>query len=83
MSTRFSPCQNGWLPRGMIFGYARLAFIEDRFAAVGVDFHTVGVPFDFDKFHANIDNQVRIKNPFESALRVVRDGIMARCRRVV
>ena len=50
---------------------------RDRFARVGVDFHTVGVPFDFEKFHANIDNQVRIKNPFESALRVVRDGIMA------
>ena len=50
---------------------------QSRFAKVGVDFYTVGVPYDFDDFHAAMDDQIPIKNPFESALRVVRDGILA------
>ncbi|MDE0301338.1 MAG: glycosyltransferase [Candidatus Poribacteria bacterium] len=50
---------------------------KDRFAKFGVDFYAVGVPFNIDQFHGFMDDLVRIKNPLESAIRIVKDGILA------
>ena len=53
------------------------SFYHNRFAKVGVDFYAVGVPFNFDQFHGFMDDLVRIRNPLESAIRIVKDGILA------
>ena len=50
---------------------------QNRFEEVGVDFYAVGIPFNFDQFHGLMDDLVRIKNPLESAIRIVKDGILA------
>ncbi len=50
---------------------------QNRFEEVGVDFYAVGIPFNFDRFHGLMDDLVRIKNPLESAIRIVKDGILA------
>ena len=53
------------------------SYFQNRFTKVGVDFYAVGTPFDFDHFHGFIDNLVQIKDPLESAIRIVKYGIMA------
>lgn len=53
------------------------SFFQSRFTKVGVDFYAVGTPFDFDHFHEFIDDLVQIKDPLESAIRIVKYGIMA------
>ena len=53
------------------------SFYQNRFAKVGVDFYAVGVPFNFDQFHEFMDDLVQIRNPLESAIRIVKDGILA------
>lgn len=49
---------------------------QNRFEEVGADFYAVGSPFNFDQFHGFMDDWVRIKNPLESAIRIVKDGIL-------
>ena len=53
------------------------SLFQNRFEEVGVDFYAVGTPLNFDQFHGFMDDLVQIKNPLESVIGIVKDGILA------
>ncbi|RKU06105.1 hypothetical protein C6502_21715 [Candidatus Poribacteria bacterium] len=49
---------------------------RDRFTERGVDFYPVGAPFDLDRLDQAMDAIVQIKNPLQSAILIVKEGIL-------
>lgn len=49
---------------------------RERFIVHSVDFHAVGVPFDFYRMHRVMDKAVKIKDPLRSSILLVKDSIL-------
>jgi hypothetical protein len=58
--------------------FALQRFTESVFFKHAVDLYAVGVPFDFDYMHRAMDKVAKIKDPFRSAVLLVKNGILYR-----
>lgn len=73
----FIALANGLIAAGHQVRLCTSEIYRQKVESIGADFFPVGLPFDSDHFDRLMDRIVKIRNPFNSALVVAKEGILS------